>query len=181
MPRIYAKQHERGQSLVEMALALPLLLLILSGLLDLGRVYFTYLTIQDAATEGAAYLSVNPFCPISLDDRLDDSVHEIGDNKSGDPAGPPGGSSSDCNDPNNSVFRAYQSSPLGQTFTLVNWNEAEIFYSVPQQPTIGVEVRIIIEYPYEMVTPVISTLVGEVVLRSDASQIVISGAPPAGG
>jgi hypothetical protein len=177
MPRIYARQHEKGQSLVEMALALPLLLLILAGLLDLGRVYFTYLTIQDAATEGASYLAVNPFCPIdNVNDGTDPDITKIGGSKASDPA-----DGNACNDPNNAVFRAYQSSPMvAGSVRMVNWDNASISYSVPPLPTIGVEVRVIIEYPYEMVTPIISNLVGSITLRSDASQIVISGAPPAG-
>jgi Flp pilus assembly protein TadG len=50
----------RGQSLVELALTLPLLILILIGLLDLGRMLIAYVTIQNAAREGAHYGISNP-------------------------------------------------------------------------------------------------------------------------
>ena len=49
---------DRGQSLVELALVLPLLALILLGILDLGRVFHAYITITNAAREGAFYASV---------------------------------------------------------------------------------------------------------------------------
>ncbi len=46
---------ERGQSLVELALTLPLLLIILFGTIDLGRLFFAYVTITNASREGARY------------------------------------------------------------------------------------------------------------------------------
>jgi Flp pilus assembly protein TadG len=43
----------RGQSLVEFALVLPILLLIFMGILDFGRAVFAYNTLSNAAREGA--------------------------------------------------------------------------------------------------------------------------------
>lgn len=45
---------------MEFTLLLPVLLIILAGLLDLGRVYYVYVSITDAAAEGARYASMNP-------------------------------------------------------------------------------------------------------------------------
>lgn len=45
----------RGQSLVEFALVLPLLVLIVFGVLDLGRAFYALITITNAAREGARY------------------------------------------------------------------------------------------------------------------------------
>jgi len=42
---------ERGQSLVEFALILPIFLLVLFGIIDLGRGVYAYNTIQNAARE----------------------------------------------------------------------------------------------------------------------------------
>ena len=49
----------RGQSLVELALALPILLLILLGLADLGRAFYYTSAIANAARVGAAYAAMN--------------------------------------------------------------------------------------------------------------------------
>ena len=46
---------ERGQSMVEMALAFPILLLILAGTLEVGKYFNDYITILDATREGARY------------------------------------------------------------------------------------------------------------------------------
>lgn len=45
--------RERGAVAVEMAIVLPLLLLILGGIVDFGRAYFTQIVLANAAREGA--------------------------------------------------------------------------------------------------------------------------------
>ena len=49
-----------GQSLVELALVLPVLMLLFAGALDLGRVFYSEITIENAAKEGALEASRNP-------------------------------------------------------------------------------------------------------------------------
>ena len=46
--------------MVEFAIALPILLIILAGVLDLGRLYYAYVAVTDAAGEGAAYAAMRP-------------------------------------------------------------------------------------------------------------------------
>jgi Flp pilus assembly protein TadG len=48
---------DAGQSLVEVALALPLLLLILLGVADLGRAFYYTTAVASAARQGAAYVA----------------------------------------------------------------------------------------------------------------------------
>jgi Flp pilus assembly protein TadG len=45
----------RGQSLVEFAIALPLLLIILVGIVDVGRVLYYAIALETGAHEGAAF------------------------------------------------------------------------------------------------------------------------------
>jgi Flp pilus assembly protein TadG len=52
--------RETGQSLVEIALALPILLLILLGLADLGRAFYYTTAVASAARQGAAYVAAQP-------------------------------------------------------------------------------------------------------------------------
>jgi Flp pilus assembly protein TadG len=47
--------RERGANLVEMALILPLLLLLLAAIADFGRAFNSYIVINNAAREGARY------------------------------------------------------------------------------------------------------------------------------
>ena len=54
------RQGERGQSLVELAISLTVILLLLSGAVDFSIAYFSFSAMQDAAQEGALYGSVNP-------------------------------------------------------------------------------------------------------------------------
>ncbi len=45
--------NESGQAVVELAFTLTLLLVILAGAVDLGRAFFGYISIVNAAREGA--------------------------------------------------------------------------------------------------------------------------------
>ncbi len=54
------KLIEKGQSLVELALVLVFILILLVGLVDLGRVLFYYQSMRDAVQEAAAYASAFP-------------------------------------------------------------------------------------------------------------------------
>lgn len=54
------RRSRRGQSLVELALLLPLLSLILVGTLDLGRAFFYYTRLTNAVYAGASYGVKNP-------------------------------------------------------------------------------------------------------------------------
>lgn len=51
---------EKGQSMVELAVAVVVLLILVSGVVDLGRVSFHYIAMRDAAQEAASYASVFP-------------------------------------------------------------------------------------------------------------------------
>jgi Flp pilus assembly protein TadG len=54
------RQPQTGQSLLEFAIILPVLLIIAAGVLDVGRLYFAYVAVTDAASEGAAYAAAHP-------------------------------------------------------------------------------------------------------------------------
>jgi len=50
--RSFIRGH-RGQALVELALVLPILLLMLFGIVEFGRIFNAYLVVSQAAREGA--------------------------------------------------------------------------------------------------------------------------------
>jgi Flp pilus assembly protein TadG len=50
----------RGQSLVELAVSLVILLYLLSGAVEFGILFFQYVQLRDAAQEGALYGSTKP-------------------------------------------------------------------------------------------------------------------------
>ena len=56
-------RRNRGQALVEFALIIPLFLVLLVALFDLGRAVFAYNTLTNAAREGARTAIVNQYKP----------------------------------------------------------------------------------------------------------------------
>jgi len=62
-------RSERGQSLVELAITLPILILLLLGTLDFGMAIFSYSMLRDSAQEGAFYGSFNPTNSAEIENR----------------------------------------------------------------------------------------------------------------
>jgi len=53
------KKHFSGQSIVEIAIILPLAFFLITGFLDLGRVVFYYSSLTNAVREGTRYAIVH--------------------------------------------------------------------------------------------------------------------------
>jgi len=61
---------QEGQSLIELALLLPVLILIMAGVLDLGRAFHAYTTLVNAAREGARYGAFHPTDSYGIRDQV---------------------------------------------------------------------------------------------------------------
>jgi hypothetical protein len=62
---LIAAHNQRGQSLVELAISLTVMLLLLAGAVTFGMALFSYVAIRDAAQEGALFGSFNPYLDTS--------------------------------------------------------------------------------------------------------------------
>jgi hypothetical protein len=69
--------HEHGQSMVELALTITILMILLAGVIDMGRAFFTYMAMRDAAQEGAAYGSMNPTDSQGIKSRVWDNLDQV--------------------------------------------------------------------------------------------------------
>src|SRR5262245_46881508 len=68
---------ERGASMVEFALILPVLLLFLFGVLQFGLLFFRYQGIQAAAREGARVASISTYDNDEISDRVEATLDDI--------------------------------------------------------------------------------------------------------
>lgn len=69
--RLRRSRNERGQSLVEFTLVLPVFILLLAGMIDFGMGIFSDLSIINAAREGARLGTVlNPMSTSVVEDRV---------------------------------------------------------------------------------------------------------------
>jgi Flp pilus assembly protein TadG len=64
-----------GQSLVELALVLPLMAVLFMGTVDIGRLLFTYIALEEAVQEGATYAAQVPTPAGTLQSRVEARVH----------------------------------------------------------------------------------------------------------
>jgi hypothetical protein len=79
-----SKPSERGQSMVELALTITLLMVLLAGTIDLGRAFFTWLALRDAAQEGASYGSIYPNRLDMIRARVYDNLEQVVNNPTTD-------------------------------------------------------------------------------------------------
>jgi Flp pilus assembly protein TadG len=148
------RKYEKGQSLVEFALSLPILILILSGLIDIGRVYVAYIFLEEAAAEAALYISLNPEC-----------VQE--------------NALLQCADPNNGLWRARYSGSM-QAIIVRDPNSLEIT-SLNPSPGLSETIQVEAKMPFYFTTPGMSALMesindngsNELLLRVVASHVVL--------
>lgn len=68
------RSQARGQSLVELALFLPILALLLIGALDLGRVFFATVQLTNSVREGASFGQTSPSAVGSTDAPDPDNI-----------------------------------------------------------------------------------------------------------
>ena len=61
---------ERGQSLVEFAISLTVIMMLLAGAVEFGIALFQFVQLRDAAQEGALYGSIHPDNLASIEERV---------------------------------------------------------------------------------------------------------------
>ncbi len=158
MRRNLKRKVEQGQSFVELALGFVFFLFFVMGVLDLGRLYFFYVALEDSAGEAALYLALNADCPGPPGDPVCSAIL--------------GGCATDCANPNNAKYRASNASEL------INMSTAGAslsFEFLPATTTSEDMVKVKLEYPFKLLTPVIENMVsgGTLTLKAEASQVLL--------
>lgn len=159
MTRRSRRLWERGQGLVEFALVFPVFILLLLGLLDLGRAVYAYNTIGDAAREGARVAIVN---------QIQTSPDCILDRPIVNPA-----------DPHWSIKAC--AIRWGNALDLQD-SDVDVHFDSPPGITdlvctdtigsVGCIARVTVNYSWHAITPVIGALVGDIAMSS-TSQVPV--------
>jgi hypothetical protein len=171
---------QHGQGLVEFALVLPVFALALFGLLDVGRLVYTNSALSQAAREGARLAATEaawvgsscgtgtyaPVCPASVADLMTHVTTAVNGMTVG--LGPVTDVHISCN-----------SGASGDTAPSDDWTDAPGGGGNGCQDGAGnplgaagelVSVRV--EYTYQPMTPIISSIVGAVPLSGSATMVV---------
>src|SRR5262245_47588887 len=64
------RSQERGQSLIEFAMVLPILLLLAIGTIEFGRAYYQYNTLSKAVRQAARYMSTHGYTTAERDNAF---------------------------------------------------------------------------------------------------------------
>ena len=145
-------RREGGQGLVEFALVIPIILVVIVGALDLGRAVYAYNTIANAARQGARVAAVNQIAT-SPDCNGDRPVENVAN-------------------PHWSIKRCAAAAAL----TLgVQPADVSVAYRAPTGSTmtctsgalnVGCIATVTVSYTYTPITPIIGSLVGNIVINS---------------
>jgi len=143
----------RGQALVEFALILPVLLLILIGTVDAGRLIFAYNAVSNAAREGGRTAIVNQ-TPAEVRQRAAEQATVLGIS-SADPGGCP-------------AAGGPTPQPTGICFVLRSRD------GVTPCPTaaIGCTAIVAAKWEYRAITPILGDLLGPMSVSSTTRQLV---------
>jgi hypothetical protein len=68
------KKQENGQALVEMALILPILIMLIFGAVEIGRICFVQITINNAARAGVRVASIGA-TDTKITETVDENLH----------------------------------------------------------------------------------------------------------
>ena len=147
--------RSRGQSLVEFAIILPVLLLLVAGAIDLGRAYFTSISLENAVKEGAFFGARDPECATDATVDCDDPTNveaRVDLELDGQPIT---NFQAKCFAAGSTVF-------TGPGKALADCVDGDLYY-----------VRA--ESPFNLITPIIANIVGSTItLASDASAVVVT-------
>lgn len=141
---------EKGQALAETAIVTVFLLLLLTVVVDLGRMMFTYLAMQNAAAEGAYYATTF------------ETIGSVG-----------------TNDKDTIIFRTQHESPsvlLDWTEPGVNVTVTYNPNRFPQPQRAGDFVVVRITYPFKFIGPVPGLLgfPAQIPISATATQVVLA-------
>lgn len=160
----------RGQALVEFALILPVFVLLLVGLLDVGRVVFAYNDASHAARDATRFASVSPldcdsiFYVIQHQIQGDDAVSVAVSYR-------PIPSSSNQNPSWTNVCPAYNPNATYDNDPTTGTMSTAV------TPMIGGEIRIVVTNTVSLATPLISRLLGNSITVRGSSSMSITFVP----
>lgn len=148
----------RGQSFVEFALLLPVLLVLVLGTVDLGRAYFASVSLENAVKEGAFFGARDPDCatagatcpdPSNVQARVDLEMNGM----------TVANFQAKCFVPGTTVF-------TGAGKALADCEDGDLYYVASQTP-------------FTLVTPLVAGLLGNTLtLSSDATSVVVTSFEP---
>ncbi len=146
------RQFEKGQSLIELAVSLTLLLLLLGGIVDVGRAIFTLFAMQDAAEEGIVFGTSFPTDCVGIHRRVE---YNLGNRSFG------GGMTTVVEITNNGgQFMTCETIPIAQVYA-------------------GKMIRVSVTKTFNITMPFIGAFIGqEIPLHATSTGVILRPQPP---
>jgi cell division septation protein DedD len=147
-------RRRRGQALVELALILPVMIVLFASALDLGRLYYSQVTINNAAKEGA--LEAANLNPVSFDNTQP------------------------CNGETNPVICLVVNEAKGSLISIAPGDVALVCNPspCPATPVMGNTVKVTVGADFALFSPILSVFFGGQTVPIAASSVAQLGVEP---
>jgi Flp pilus assembly protein TadG len=152
MKRIFSKHLQRmsrGQSLVEIGLTMVIVLTLLAGAVDFGSAFFDYISLRDAAQEGALYGSIAPVI-----DANNNGIYDTGDSYNIAKI--------------TERVRQSSSQPIDLTVTS-GPNKVDVSPTFNGTPCAGNSITVTVSYAYQISMPFIGAILGKQTIQLSAN------------
>jgi Flp pilus assembly protein TadG len=145
---IRRSRSARGQSLLEFALILPIFLVLLGTAVDAGRLFFGYVSITNAAKEGALFAATKPQCATAT---------------------------TTCADPDNVAWRVNQESPGITNLTISQGctSPAGTVRASLVACAEGDSIRVTVSQPFRLITPITRAILGPSTTLTTSSSAMV--------
>lgn len=172
-----SQRQPRGQALVEFALALPILILLLLGIFDLGRAVYAFNTVNNAAREAARLGIVDQNCN-AIGEVARQHAVSLNESWAYDGVLSPGAACYANAQDIHIQFLESDYSGDDSVGTPQDFNDS-CDAGQPAGPDSGTRVGCIVEvtvtYQYNAATPIIGNLVGQLTLEGKVQQPIERG------
>jgi Flp pilus assembly protein TadG len=148
MRRLLSRDGSRGQTLVEFALILPIFVLVIVGIFDLGRAVYVFNTLNNSAREAVRVGIVNQNCT-AIGNEADAGAVSVGINWN---------AALGCNAPANDVAIRFLQPDYSDTAPC------------NVTPRIGCIVEVTVQYEYTAATPIVGNIIGILNLEGSSRQ-----------
>ena len=155
---MHTASQRNGQSLVEFALLLPILLVILIGVFDFGRAIYAYNAVSNAAREGGRTAIVNQ-TPEAIRARAAQQATALG--IPDDPTGCP-------------VDGRATTAPAGVCMSLRAATPSTLTAPCPSPAVLGCVARVSVKWTFTAITPLIGNIIGPIPISATTEQSIES-------
>jgi Flp pilus assembly protein TadG len=165
-PLAHLRRRTRGQALVEFALVLPIFILLLVGVFDLGRAVYVFSTVNNAAREAVRLAIVDQNCD-AIGQKAQQHAASVDVSWSYDGSLTPAAA---CDATGEDIHIQFLQPDYSGADAFAD--DCDPGQAAPNGPRSSCVAQVTVEYSYTAATPIIGNILGTITLTGTSQQAV---------